>query len=133
MGFVIKINGEKAWESKDDDHTLVTAVTIRSAQGEAGVLNVPNSMQECDIIVTERDNLESEWLDVNTRAAERERADRIEEASADRVSEGRSLQEELDRQAEAEASGEETPPPDQSGSSGGNTPKTSSKKEAVSL
>lgn len=122
MGFVIKINGEKAWESKDDDHTLVTAVTIRSAQGEAGVLNVPNSMQECDIIVTERDNLESEWLDVNTRKAEVERAERIEEASSDRVSEGRQLQEELDRKAEEEAEEAEVPP-DQSGSSGGNTPK----------
>lgn len=131
MGFVIKINGEKAWESKDDDHTLVTAVTIRSAQGEAGVLNVPNSMQECDIIVTERDNLESEWLDVNTRRDEIERATRIEEASTDRVTEGRKLQEELDRKA-AEEAGEEVPP-DQSGSSGGNTPKASSKKEAVAL
>jgi len=108
MGFVIKINGEKAWES-EGDHVLVNSVTIRSAQGEAGKLSVPNSMQECDIIVEERDTLESDWLDVQTRERELERASEIEEKSADRVTEGRKLQEELDKEAAGET--EETPTP----------------------
>lgn len=101
MGFKILINGELAKELGGDDHRLVQSVALRSAQGEEGIFNVPNHIDTVDIIVELRDTLESNFLDIRPYTAGPV-ADEIEKNSADKVAEGRRLQQEQDDQARRE-------------------------------
>lgn len=109
MGFKVLLDGELVKEY-EGDHKLVTRVSLNSAQGEAGVLSVPNTIDSVNIIVTIRDTTEevaySDLIDENAMA---ERAARVEKASTDRVKEGRKLQADMDKAAAAAAAPEEKP------------------------
>jgi hypothetical protein len=115
MGFKLYLDGELIKEY-DGDHELVTRISLNSAQGEAGVLAVPNSIDSASILVTIRDTVEGVvYSDMMEQQAMDKRAAAVEKASVDRVKEGRKLQAEMDKAA--------APPAET----------TSSKKEAASL
>lgn len=101
MGFKILINGELAQELGGDDHRVVQSVSLRSAQGEEGIFNVPNHIDTVDVIVVMRDTLESNFLDLRPYTAGPV-AEEIEKNSVEKVEEGRRLQQEQDAQAQLE-------------------------------
>jgi hypothetical protein len=63
MGFKVFINGELAKEF-DGDHELVSSVSLRSAQGEAGLLKVPNDVDQVNLVVEVRDPKVTTYLDL---------------------------------------------------------------------
>jgi DNA repair exonuclease SbcCD nuclease subunit len=103
MGFKLYL-GDELIKEYEGDHQLVTRISLNSAQGEAGVLAVPNSVDTAVILVTIRDTTEElVYSDMMEQQAMEKRAEAVEKASVERAKEGRKLQDEMDKKAAADA------------------------------
>lgn len=107
MGFTIKVNDggaddTDAWEA-DYDADEIVGISVQSAGGEVARLQVDNASAGIRIEVVRRNAVDSTYLDMEEIKRRQERSEKVEEANADLVSEGRARTDENERPLTAPA------------------------------